>query len=81
MSADDIRERLPEQLGDVEFEDRLAVVGTAAGVFLVLAGLATVAGTPWTHKASLLAALVQVIGALATAAVGVGLVWLSQLEG
>lgn len=78
MNVDDIRERLPEQVEDVEFEDHLALVGTIAGGFLVLAGLATVAGTPWTHKATLAAAVVQVIGALATAAVGAGLVWLSQ---
>lgn len=80
MNAEDIRENLPEQLEGVTFEDRLAVVGTALGVFLVLAGLATVAGTPWTHKASIGAAVVQVLGALGTAAVGAGLVWLSQLD-
>jgi hypothetical protein len=78
MNTDDIRKHLPEQLDDVEFDDNLALVGTLAGGFLVLAGLGTVAGTPWTHKASLAAAAVQVLGALATAAVGAGLVWLSQ---
>lgn len=80
MNTDDIRDALPEQVGDVEFEDHLAVVGTLAGAFLVLAGIGTIAGTPWTHKATVAAAVVQVIGALATAAVGAGLIWISQLE-
>lgn len=78
MDTDAARERLPEQLRDVEFDDRLELFGLAAGVFLVLVGLATIAGTPWTHKASIGAAALQVVGALGTAAVGAGLLWLTQ---
>ncbi|MFB6201784.1 MAG: hypothetical protein ABEI98_07220 [Halorhabdus sp.] len=60
------------------FEDKLEPVGIAAGVLLVLVGLATVAGQPWATKGSLPVALVQVVAALATAAIGAGLVWLSR---
>jgi len=60
------------------FDDRLEPVGVGVGVLLVLVGLATVAGMPWTTKATMAAAAVQIVGALGTAAVGVGLVWLSR---
>lgn len=60
------------------FDDRLEPVGIAVGVFLVLVGLGTIAGFPWATKGDVLAAAIQVVGALATAAVGVGLVWLSR---
>jgi len=53
-------------------------VGVGVGVFLVLVGLATVAGMPWTTKATIAAAAVQIVGALGTAVVGAGLVWLSR---
>lgn len=62
------------------FDDRLEPIGIGVGVLLVLVGLATVAGTPWTTKLSIGAALLQVIGALATAAVGAGLVWIARYE-
>jgi len=52
------------------FDDRLEAVGTAVGALLVLVGLAT--------KIIAAAAVLQVVGALATAAVGAGLVWLSR---
>ena len=60
------------------FDDTLEPVGIAVGVLLVLVGLTTVAGMPWTTKATIAAAAVQVVGALGTAAVGAGLVWLSR---
>jgi hypothetical protein len=80
MDTDDLQESLPEPLQDVEFEDRLEVFGLVTGAFLVLAGLATVAGAPWTHKASIAASILQVLGALGTAGVGAGLVWLTQTQ-
>ncbi|MFC6731459.1 hypothetical protein [Haladaptatus sp. DYSN1] len=49
-----------------------------AGGFVALVGLATIAGMPWTTKASGLAAGVQVGGALAAVALGAGLVWLGR---
>jgi hypothetical protein len=60
------------------FDDTLEPIGIAVGVLLVLVGLATVAGMPWTTKATVAAAAVQVVGALGTAAIGAGLVWLSR---
>lgn len=78
MNTDDLQESLPEGLQNVEFEDRLELFGLATGVLLVLVGLGTVAGMPWTHKASIGAAAFQVLGALATVAVGAGLVWLTR---
>jgi hypothetical protein len=80
MNTDDLQENLPEPLQDVEFEDRLEVLGLVTGAFLVLAGLATVAGTPWTHKASIVASAIQVLGALGTAGIGAGLIWLTRTE-
>lgn len=62
------------------FDDRLEPIGIGVGVLLVLVGLATVAGAPWTTKLSIGAAVLQVVGALATAAVGAGLVWLARYE-
>jgi hypothetical protein len=62
------------------FDDTLEPVGIAVGVLLVLVGLTTVAGMPWTTKATVAAAAVQVVGALGTAAVGVGLVWLARTD-
>jgi uncharacterized membrane protein YkgB len=61
-----------------QFDDRLEVVGTAIGILLVLIGLATIAGAPWATKISAAAAVLQIGGALATVAVGAGLVWLSR---
>lgn len=78
MNTDDLQESLPEGLQDVTVDDRLELLGLAVGGFLVLAGLATVAGTPWTHKATVAAAVVQVLGALGTAAIGAGLIWLTR---
>ncbi|WP_436930144.1 hypothetical protein [Halosimplex halobium] len=62
------------------FEDRLEPVGIAVGALLVLVALATLAGAPWTTKGSVAASALQVVGAVATAAVGAGLVWLSRAD-
>lgn len=60
------------------FDDRLEAVGTAVGVLLVLVAVGTLVGAPWATKGSTAAAVLQVVGVVATAAVGVGLVWLSR---
>lgn len=62
------------------FSDRLEPVGVLVGVFLVLVGLGTVAGMPWITKGNALAAVLQVVGALAMAGIGAGLVWLSRFD-
>jgi multisubunit Na+/H+ antiporter MnhC subunit len=58
-------------------EDRLEILGIAAGVFLVLVGLGTISGTPWTTLSDTGAAVGQVFGALMAIVIGVGLAWLS----
>lgn len=60
------------------FEDRLEPLGIATGVLLVLVGIGTVAGTPWTTADSAVAAGIQVFGAVLAAVVGVALAWLSK---
>lgn len=62
------------------FTDRLEILGIAAGAFLVLTGLGTIAGLPWQTAQSVLVGVVQVMGALLTIAVGAGLVWVTQDE-
>jgi hypothetical protein len=59
------------------FEDSMEPLGVLAGAFLVLAGLGTVAGTPWTTNPDTLAVALKIIGSLATAALGAGLAYLS----
>lgn len=58
------------------FDDRLEPLGVATGVFLVLMGLAAIAGSPWAVKPMAVAAI-QLVGALGTIAVGVSLAALS----
>lgn len=58
------------------FDDRLEPLGVATGVFLVLVGLAAIASAPWAVKPMVVAVL-QLVGALGTIAVGVGLAALS----
>lgn len=62
---------------DATFEDRLEPVGIATGVFLVLLGIGTVAGAPWTTASSSLAVGIKILGSLLTVAVGAGLAWLA----
>lgn len=64
------------QLRD-RFEDRLEVLGIGAGVFLVLVGLGTIAGTPWTVMNDTVAAGLQMVGVIGMMAIGAGLAYLS----
>lgn len=56
-------------------DDRLDVLGLAAGVFLVLVGLGTLAGMPWQYGGGAIVAVGNVVGALAAIAIGAGLAW------
>lgn len=58
------------------FDDALEPLGIFAGAFLVLVGIGTIVGAPWTVKPGLTAGL-QVLGALAVIALGAGLAYLS----
>lgn len=60
-----------------DFEDTIEPLGVATGAFLVLVGLGTVAGAPWTTAASGAVAVLKVLGALLTVALGAGLAHLS----
>jgi hypothetical protein len=55
-------------------DDTLTPLGLAAGLFLVLVGLGTLAGTPWT-SANGLAGVLQTLGGLLAIALGAGLGW------
>ncbi|MCU4800777.1 hypothetical protein OB920_10380 [Halobacteria archaeon HArc-gm2] len=59
------------------FDDALEPIGIAVGAFLVLVGLSTVVGTPWTTNPDTLAVALKLVGALATVALGAGLAYLS----
>jgi len=64
-----------------ELRDRydwpLKPLGAVVGVFLVLAALGTIIGAPWTTSITVVVGIIQVLGALLMAALGVGLVYLS----
>jgi len=61
--------------------DPLESVGTAAGVFLVLVGIATLVGMPWAHKSGgAVLMLGQIVGALSAVGVGAGLAWLVRTQ-
>lgn len=59
------------------FEDRLEVLGVAAGAFLIVAALGTVLGQPWTTNPDTAAVGLKLVGVVATVAVGAGLIYLS----
>lgn len=59
------------------FDDRLEPFGVAAGVFLVLVGVAIVAGAPWATNPDTVAVALKIVGALGTVALGAGLAYLS----
>ncbi|MFB6121648.1 MAG: hypothetical protein ABEJ68_11085 [Halobacteriaceae archaeon] len=55
------------------FDDELSIIGTGVGVYLALAGVASLVGMPWQYGTSSVAAAGQIVGALALIALGVGL--------
>lgn len=62
------------------FADRLDILGVLAGVFLVLVALGTAAGQPWQHSGGAVVMIVQIFGVVATAAIGILLVWLAHFK-
>lgn len=62
------------------FADRLDALGVAAGAFVALAGLGTLVGMPWQYSGGGLVAALQIFGALAAIAIGVGLAWLTHTQ-
>lgn len=64
----------------IEFEDRLAVIGTLLGVLVAFIALLTLVGLPWTTTENTVAALIQVVGIVATIAIGAVLVIVAYFE-
>jgi len=54
------------------YDDRLEALGVGVGAFVILVGLGTLLGMPWTTNEATGAAIVQTIGTLLT--IGIGLV-------
>jgi hypothetical protein len=53
-------------------EDTLGVVGTGLGVYLALAGVASLVGMAWQYQSSGLVAAGQILGSLGLVALVVG---------
>lgn len=49
----------------------------ALGTYIVLAGVATLAGMPWQYTGGLGIAAARILGALLAVGIGVGLAWLA----
>lgn len=60
--------------------DRLELFGTLTGALLVLIGLGTISGMPWQTNGDVAVSVLQLLGVLATMAIGAGLVWLVRQE-
>ena len=63
-----------------DYEDRLELLGIPAGAFLILAALGTLVGMPWATNDETIAVLIQMIGIVATLAVGVALIAITYRE-
>ncbi len=61
----------------IEFTDTLEPLGVVVGAFLVVVGLGTLIGTPWTTNNDPLASAIQLVGVAAMVGVGV---WLARLS-
>lgn len=62
------------------FADRLDVFGVLVGAFVALVGLGTLVGMPWQYGAGGVVTVLQIFGALAAVALGVGLAWLTHTQ-
>lgn len=60
----------------IEVRDKLEVLGVLVGAFLVVTALGRLVGTPWVYNDDPLASAIQLVGVVATIAIGVGLAWL-----
>lgn len=65
---------------NIDFQDRLAVIGVFLGGFVILAALGTLLGLPWTTTENTAAAAVQMVGIVATIAVGVALLLVTYAD-
>lgn len=60
-----------------QFEDKLEILGILAGAFVVIVGLGTLSGMPWTTNEETAAVVVQMLGIVIMIAVGIILVSIS----
>lgn len=60
------------------FDDKLEVLGVIAGAYLLFTVVGMVLGQSWSTTGNSLAAIVQIVGILATAAIGVLLILVVQ---
>jgi predicted membrane-bound spermidine synthase len=56
------------------FEDRLEWLGILVGAFVIVVGIGSLSGLPWTTAESTLAAGIQVVGIFGIISVGIVLV-------
>ena len=63
---------------NVDVTDRMEVTSLVVGVLMVLAGLGTIVGQPWTQVTNMAVAGVGVLGALLAIGIGVLLVLLAR---
>lgn len=60
-------------------QDRLDAVGIFGGLFVLIVGVGTLLGQPWQYAAGgSLQMILQLLGALAAIAIGVGLIYLGH---
>jgi hypothetical protein len=71
-----VTEKVGHMLG---FSDRLELVGLLTGAFLILVGIGTIVGMPWTTLGGAVGGVKAIAGLLAVG-VGVGLGWLSRTD-
>jgi hypothetical protein len=64
----------------IDFEDRLAVLGVLAGAFVIVVGLGTLLGLPWTTTESTTAAVIQLVGIVANIAIGAVLIVITYAD-
>lgn len=65
---------------DVADADRLELLGTLLGVFVVLTGLGGLAGMPWQTNPDLAAVALQLLGLVLTIGVGIALIYVVRME-
>ncbi|MFB6132031.1 MAG: hypothetical protein ABEJ44_01340 [Halanaeroarchaeum sp.] len=63
---------------ELPIHDRLDAIGTVVGAFVLLLALEGVVTRPWRYTGGGSIMVLQIVGILATVAIGVGLIYLSH---
>ena len=64
----------------IDFEDNLAILGVLVGGFVVVVGLGTLLGQPWTTTESTSAVVVQLVGIVTMVATGLLLIIITYAD-